>query len=229
MWKTIVSHLSAGSYGTVSQGLLEIQPDSTPSQTTDFNGQKSQSLASQNLLIVSPYTSRPHLLDLTNLSISQQLLARALTLLAPCTEEYATAPYNEAFNWEIVHGFLKDLTGSEEHQWREQSFYIVVFRSQVPPTTDRSRLGELDERAHVEAMKSGGLLKYWFGVPNATGRNLATCIWRKREDAKPGSSGDGHKEATRATMNMYSEWHIERIKLTVTDQAKEWIMVSWED
>lgn len=30
-------------------------------------------------------------------------------------------------------------------------------------------------------------------------------------------------------MNMYSEWHIERIKLIVTDQAKEWIMVPWED
>lgn len=175
MWKTIVSHLSDGSHSDVSRGILETQPYPTPSQTTVLNSQKSQSLDSQNLLVVSPYTSRPHLLDLADLSTSQQLLARALTLLAPCTVEYATSPYNEAFNWVVIHGFLKDLIKSAEHQWQEQSFYIVVFKSQVPPTTDRSRLGELDERAHVEAMKSGGLLKYWFGVPNATGRNLATC------------------------------------------------------
>lgn len=52
---------------------------------------------------------------------------------------------------------------------------IVVFRSQVPPTTSRHALGELDQRSHAEAMKSGGLLKYWFGMPDADGRNLATC------------------------------------------------------
>ena len=63
----------------------------------------------------------------------------------------------------------------EDHQWPHQSFYIVVFRSRIPPTTSRLQLGELDERAHAEAMQSGGLLKYWFGVPDGEGRNLATC------------------------------------------------------
>ena len=128
-----------------------------------------------NLLVVSPYTAREHLLDLRPLQTNQQLLAKALTTLLPVTEQYATASYQSSFNWATVVDTLRVLAQEASFQWADQSFYIVVFRSQIPPTTDRGHLAELDRVSHMEATKSGGLLKYWFGVPDADGRNLATC------------------------------------------------------
>lgn len=126
-------------------------------------------------LVVSPYTSLPHLLDLRPLEESQRLLAKALTVLQSVREDYATAPYHQSFNWDAVIDRLKSLLELSKYQWKRQNFYIVVFRSQVPPTTDRTHLGGLDQRSHAEATKSGGLLKYWFGLPDRNGRNLATC------------------------------------------------------
>ena len=126
-------------------------------------------------LVVSPYTSLPHLLDLRPLKEPQRLLAKALTTLQSTRPDYALAPYHQSFNWDAVTHRLKSLLELSTHQWQRQHFYIVVFRSQVPPTTDRTHLGMLDQRSHIEATKSGGLLKYWFGLPDQNGRNLATC------------------------------------------------------
>lgn len=127
-------------------------------------------------LVVSPYNSLPHLLDLRLLGEKQRLLAKALTVLESVRGDYATAQYHECFNWDVVIDLLKSLLELSDYQWKRQYFYIVVFRSQVPPTTDRTHLGGLDQKSHAEAMKSGGLLKYWFGLPDETGRNLATCM-----------------------------------------------------
>ena len=129
-----------------------------------------------HFLVVSPYAFQPHLLDLRTLENSQKLLARALTLLKPVRIDYATAPYQESFNWTSVIDHLRFLNEEAGHIWSRQHFYIVVFRSQVPPTTSRVELGLLDEKAHAEATESGGLLKYWFGEPDENGRNLATCM-----------------------------------------------------
>ncbi|KAL8715285.1 MAG: hypothetical protein Q9220_001243 [cf. Caloplaca sp. 1 TL-2023] len=211
-------------------------------------GKQVRDSAREDLLVASPYTSRAHLLDLATLTQSQALLAKALTSLTPSTHQYATLPYTSSFNWDTVFNSLAEACKDEAFLWPEQFFYVVIFRSQIPPTTDRTHLAELDERAHAEAMKSGGLLKYWFGIPDADGRNLATCrcrlltfpgfestaypstgVWRHREDAHPGSSGEGHKAAMRATINMYSEWHIERRKLRVGNGVKEWDMLPWTD
>lgn len=86
-------------------------------------------------LVVSPYTSLPHLLDLRCLEESQRLLAKALTVLEAIREDYATAPYIDSFNWTAVFARLKDLVRHQNYSWLHQHFYIVVFRSQVPPTT----------------------------------------------------------------------------------------------
>lgn len=137
-----------------------------------------QAIFEDRLLVASPYTSRPHLLDLTTLTRAQILLAKALTILSPTTPAYATSPYIDAFNWDVVFTYLAAAVKSEAFHWQDQYFYIVVFRSQVPPSTDRSHLGELDKAAHIEAVKSGGLLKYWFGTPDVDGRNVATCTCR---------------------------------------------------
>ena len=132
--------------------------------------------SNERFLIVSPYISRPHLLNLETLDTPNRLLAKALTLMKATRHDYATAPYEDSFNWtEILHE-LKTLSESEQgFHWKEKTFYIVAFRSKVRPTTDRSHLGALDEASHLEATKGGGLLKYWFGEPDAAGRNLATC------------------------------------------------------
>lgn len=132
--------------------------------------------ASDNLLVVSPYLTRPHLLDLHSLSKPVQLVSKALTLLKPTRADYATAPYLDSFNWVAVMERLRGLCEAEIDQpWESQAFYVIVFRSRIPHCTDRSYLGALDELSHAEAMESGGLLKYWFGVPDEYGRNLATC------------------------------------------------------
>lgn len=126
-------------------------------------------------LVVSPYATIPHLLDLRKLDESPRLLAKALTVLQSVREDYATAPYHLSFNWDAVTERLRSLLEISNSLWKRQQFYIVVFRSQLPPTTDRIHLGQLDQKSHAEATKSGGLLKYWFGLPDANGRNLATC------------------------------------------------------
>lgn len=134
-----------------------------------------------NLLVVSPYRSRDHLLDLRALNTDQWLLAQALTALHNIRPDYATCPYAEAFNWSEVANNLRYLVRTAKYVWTDQHFYIVVFRSQITPTTNRSHLSDLDRISHVEAMKSGGLLKYWFGVTDEAGRNVATCWCTPRQ------------------------------------------------
>jgi len=114
---------------------------------------------SRELLVISPYIETSHLLDLSTVEPQAQLLAIALTGLKSVREDYATAPYGQIFNWSEVIATLHQLCAAKEQTWTEQIFYIVVFRSQIPPTTDYSHLGVLDKAAHAEAMKSGGFLK----------------------------------------------------------------------
>lgn len=100
-----------------------------------------------------------HLLDLDTLDTANQLLAKALVEMKCLRDDYATAPYIESFNWAEVTEALRSLVVSANFEWKETSFYIVVFRSQIPPTTVYADLGVLDKAAHAEATKSGGFLK----------------------------------------------------------------------
>ena len=145
------------------------------SQTVKNCNNNSAAFGKDDLLVNSPYTSPHHLLRLGSIGKPQRLLAKALTAMAPTRDDYATVPYSDAFNWGSVASVLRSLVETESYTWKHQSFYIVVFRSQVPPTTDRTHLAALDKRSHAEAMESGGLLKYWFGTPDIDGRNMATC------------------------------------------------------
>lgn len=114
---------------------------------------------SNNYLVVSPYTEKEHLLDLNTLDKENAYLARALVRLENLRPDYATAPYLETFNWAEVLEELATLVRTEGHQWKETSFYIVAFRSRIPPTTVYAELGVLDKAAHAEATASGGFLK----------------------------------------------------------------------
>lgn len=110
---------------------------------------------SEVLLVVSPYTEAAHLLDLSAIEPAQGLLAKALTRMAPVRDDYATACYNESFNWMEVMLALKTFIAAADFHWKSRKFFIVIFRSQVKAATDQSHLGELDRRSHIEAMNSG--------------------------------------------------------------------------
>jgi len=112
-----------------------------------------------HLLIVSPYDEEPHLLDLRTLDSANQLLAKALLRFKCLRDDYATAPYVDTFNWPEIIDSVQKLAAASEYKWIETSFYIVVFRSRIPPTTIYSDLGVLDKAAHAEATESGGFLK----------------------------------------------------------------------
>jgi len=112
-----------------------------------------------NLLVVSPYTERDHLLDLNTLDAENALLARALVDMDNVRADYATASYLESFNWPQVMNRLRWLAREDGHRFKETSYYIVAFRSQIPPTTVYEDLGALDKVAHAEATAAGGFLK----------------------------------------------------------------------
>ncbi|EPS36727.1 hypothetical protein H072_9704 [Dactylellina haptotyla CBS 200.50] len=184
----------------------------------------------EKLLVASPYTDEDHLLDLDTLARPHQLFAKALTIMNAKTGEYAVESYHEAFNWDEVLQAVQKLSKKENYQFPRSEFYIIVFRSRLPFDADRTHLGKLDKDAHLEAVESGQLLKYWFGTPHPeTGRNLATCVWRHRDDAKKGGAGPGHVRAMEAVRNIYLEWRVERLKLTVEDDASAWSIGKWVD
>ena len=123
----------------------------------------------------APYAEPQHLLDLTALDLPNKLFSMALTKLEPVDDFYATTDYHKAFKWDDLLFNLNLLSVSSGYQWPEHSFYVVVFRSQLKAGIDKERLFKLDSKSHEEAVESGGLLKYWFGVANSEHRNLATC------------------------------------------------------
>ncbi|PYI17072.1 hypothetical protein BO99DRAFT_464303 [Aspergillus violaceofuscus CBS 115571] len=192
-------------------------------------------------LIVSPYNQPGHLLDLRRLDRANQLLAQALTILQPTRPDYATAPYTESFNWAAVFELLRQLVALESQDeagaaapggagtWPAQSFYVVTFRSRLRADADGERLHLLDAHSHQEAMASGGLLKYWFGSKDAEHRNLATCIWRSREDARLGGLGPWHKKARGAAREMYESIEFSTLRLTVGEGVGDWEFGEWVD
>ncbi|KAI1437247.1 hypothetical protein GGR50DRAFT_122487 [Xylaria sp. CBS 124048] len=181
----------------------------------------------RNLLTISPYTEREHMLDLVTLDTENMILAQALVHLKCLRPDYATAPYVDTFNWGEVVEQVKLLAQQEQHIWKTNSFFVVAFRSRIPPTTVYEDLGVLDKASHAEATASGGLLKYWFGSPDREGRNLATCVWRSLEDAKKGGIGPAHRRAASAARGLYSDWKIDRHRLTIHDKADSWEITDW--
>ncbi|KAK3902072.1 hypothetical protein C8A05DRAFT_15819 [Staphylotrichum tortipilum] len=180
-------------------------------------------------LVVSPYHEQEHLLNLDSIDAENQLLALSLTKLRCLRADYATASYIESFNWAEIIETLRVLTRESSHAWKETSFFVVAFRSRIPPTTVYADLGKLDKAAHAEATESGGFLKYWFGAPDAEGRNLATCIWRSEEDARKGGAGPAHRKAAGAARSLYSFWKIHRFRLTIEDDLKGWGITAWAE
>ncbi|OAA47430.1 UPF0643 protein [Beauveria brongniartii RCEF 3172] len=180
-------------------------------------------------IVQSPYTELAHQLDLSTLDYENALLAKALSTVDATRDDYAIASYVESFNWTGVMAHLKTLVGIYGQRYQDATFYIVAFRSQIKPSTDYSHLGELDKAAHLEAIESGGFLKYWFGSPDSELRNLATCLWRSKEDAVAGGRGPAHRKAAMSTRSLYAYWKIDQHRLTIRNNAEEWEIVPWTD
>lgn len=79
---------------------------------------------------------------------------------------------------------------------------------------------------------NGGLVMYWYGVPDSTGLNLATCIWQRcvlsqrgkctatdghsRRHAIKAISGPKHVLAMQQAKNAYEVYDLER-----------WVLSKW--
>ncbi|WVW83659.1 hypothetical protein I302_105680 [Kwoniella bestiolae CBS 10118] len=127
-------------------------------------------------------------------------LHQALHGFKPWDEDYASTPYDEAFNWSSL-----SLPKGIEREW-----YCVVFRSRRKPESANLSLYRADREAHEEAVKNGGLVMYWYGVPDHTGLNLATCIWQSRRHAIKAISGPKHMKAMKETEGAYETYQLER-------------------
>jgi len=144
-----------------------------------------ESQTERRLLQHSPYVETPHLLDLETLDHENVLLARALIRMRNVRADYATAPYLDSFNWAELFEDLQRLVVESGLPFKSTSWYIVAFRSQIPPTTKYAELGTLDKAAHAEANASGGFLKY---VPCAGALSLARFWPLTKHDADTGSA-----------------------------------------
>jgi hypothetical protein len=190
-------------------------------------------------LTVSPYPEAEHLLDLNALDLPNQLFALALTELEPATAQYATVKYEEALDWNSLMITLKSLAATYRYKWTQQEFYVVEFRSKLKENIDVDLLFKLDKESHIEATASGGLLKYWYGLPDEDRRNLATCksgvpfrpihhltmrvgFWRNKEDAIKGGRGPWHRQARAAIPGMYEQIDVKGLRLIIGEDAESW-------
>jgi len=173
-------------------------------------------------MVSSPYPD--HLLDLSTLDEPSQEMATLLQELH-ANKGYLDLPYEQAFNWSTILSKLSPNFPAAE-------YYIVVFRSCLALSSVNSELFvELhahDKLSHLEANESGGLLKYWFGVPAADRRNLATCVWANRDWALKASRLPQHTKAMEIIWRgVYESWDVERYKLNVGG-GKQWTISEFQ-
>ncbi|KAJ7262185.1 hypothetical protein B0H12DRAFT_1231234 [Mycena haematopus] len=149
----------------------------------------------------SPVVTQTRLPDIDPVSLS---LHKALHYFQPSDEHYARHPYDEAFNWDQLV-----LPEQEEREW-----YCVVFRSKRRAGSEGRLLYDADRLAHEEAVHNGGLLLYWYGIPDQeTGLNLATCIWQSRKHAIAANSRPHHIQAMKLATASYEIYDLERYVL----------------
>jgi hypothetical protein len=87
---------------------------------------------------------------------------------------------------------------------------LVVFRSVRRPDADLDLLREHDDRAYEEAVRSGGLLRYFKGDANERGECLSFCLWETSERASAAASADSHRSAADLTARMYISYVLDR-------------------
>ncbi|KAI9708114.1 MAG: hypothetical protein M1820_004318 [Bogoriella megaspora] len=116
------------------------------------------------------------------------------------------------------------------HDMGPSRFYGVVFRSRRRPNSGSKSLYAADRLAHEEAVQSGGLIMYFYGWPDpVTGENLATCIWRTRNEAREASKLPWHKEAVKESREAYGWFALERYAV-IKDAGETGVRIeAWGD
>src|ERR687894_1721619 len=127
------------------------------------------------------------------------VLHKACQQISPIHPEYATRPIQDGFSW------ASSLAGC-----RFDRLYLVVFRSVRRPDADLDLLREHDDRAYEEALRSGGLLKYFKGHANELGECLSFCLWETREQAREAAGAPSHRSAAAVSAQMYLSHSLDR-------------------
>jgi hypothetical protein len=112
--------------------------------------------------------------------------------------DYATLPIQAGFDWSPLFGCAFE------------RLYLVVFRSVRRPDADLVLLREHDDRAYEEALKSGGLHKYFKAHANDRGECLSFCLWETRDQARKAANATSHKAAADLTAQMYLSYVLDR-------------------
>ena len=117
----------------------------------------------------------------------------------PVKAGYQTAPILDAFNWSYT---LSDI---EWGRW-----YLIVFRSLRHPDVDDGFLTAHDDVAFAEALRSGGLLRYYKGAMDRDRHCVSLCVWERRRQAQVATAMPDHKVAAQLTNRFYVSYDVER-------------------
>lgn len=162
------------------------------------------------------------------------VLHQALHQFHPIDNQYAKRIYGKAFNWDQLvsrplSSFVRYLLTCQSLPIHvEREWYCVVFRSRRKPESSNLSLYQADREAHEEAVQNGGLVMYWYGVPDETGLNLATCIWQSRRHAIKAISGPKHVLAMKQAAGAYEVYELERWVLRKEAGFRELSLRKWE-
>lgn len=144
-----------------------------------------------------PPTEAPHSVSSTQDILSSSCPATDATIAATLLAHIV-----ESFNWSQ----LPDLPLDSERRW-----YGVLFHSVRKAGSENEDFYRADRLAHEEAVRSGGLILYWYGTPHPrTGHNLATCIWTSRAEAIRASRLPLHAFAAKYAGPSYESYELRR-------------------
>ncbi|EPQ27803.1 uncharacterized protein PFL1_04548 [Pseudozyma flocculosa PF-1] len=133
----------------------------------------------------------------------------------------AITTIRRVFNWQLLPALPLSISG----EW-----YGVVFRSVRRAGSESTSFYEADRLAHEEAVRSGGLLMYWYGAPDPkTGENLATCIWTNRRDAIRASRLELHGKAARLARDAYDVYDLTRYTVRKKAGEEKLSVEEWRD
>jgi hypothetical protein len=129
-------------------------------------------------------------------------LQGAAQRISPVHPDYQNLPIEQGFDWPVIAGHDFD------------QLYLVVFRSVRRPDADLDMLRWFDDLAYAEALRCGGLLRYFKGDADGQGHCLSFCLWESREAALRAAGGKKHAQAAGITAQMYVSYDLERYELT---------------
>src|SRR4028118_161763 len=92
-------------------------------------------------------------------------LQEAAQRISPVRSDYQNVSIEQGFDWPVIAGHDFD------------SLYLVVFRSVRLPDADVDLLRWFDDLAYAEALRCGGLLRYFTGDADARRPCLPSPLW----------------------------------------------------